>query len=547
MSVPVDERDRLVRSSAAVAGGTLLSRVTGLLRVAVLAYAVGRLTLADTYNLANSTPNIVYELLLGGVLSATLVPLFVDHRERRDEHATAAVFTVAMTVLVVLTAIAMLFAPLIARLYALDTTGTERVAQLHVMTIFTLWFLPQMVFYGLTALATAVLNARRRFVAAAYAPVLNNVLVIGVLVVFAHLTSGSRAQWTDVRRISADAGKLTLLGAGTTAGIAAMALVLLPAMHHARIRLRAAFDWRHPAVRKMLRLSGWTIGYVVTNQIALLFVLVLAKSGTTGNVAAYLYAYTFYQVPYGLLAVSIMTTMMPELSRSAAQLDFPGLARNFRLGLRYLLLLMLPAAVLFVALAQPMVGVLVRGEFHAHDAAITADTLQAFSIGLVPFSVYLYALRGFYALHDTRTPFLINAIENGINIALALVLFPSLGVQGLALAWSGAYSVAAILALVMLRRRVPRPVDRDVGLSAIRAALAGAALAIVASPLAAAIGRTSANRAIVTTAVAGLAGAGAYVVVLVILRTPELRSLLGTLRGANPARRVTMGDVPESE
>ena len=430
---PVAARDRLVRSSAAVATGTLLSRVTGLLRVAVLAYAVGRASLADTYNLANSTPNIVYELLLGGVLSATLVPLFVDHLERGDTRATSAVFTVALTVLTILTAIAMLFAPLIARLYALDTTGSERTAQLHVMTVFTLWFLPQMVFYGLTALATAILNARRRFVAAAYAPVLNNLIVIGVLVGFAHMTAGSRSEWIDVRRISGDAGKLTLLGAGTTAGIAVMGLILLPAMHRARVRLRAAFEWRDPAVRKMLRLSGWTIGYVVTNQIALLFVLVLAKSGTIGDVSAYLYAYTFYQVPHGLLAVTIMTTMMPELSSSAARHDLEELARKFRLGLRYIVLLMAPAAVLFVALAQPMVGVLVRGGFHPHDAAVTADTLQALSIGLVAFSVYLYALRGFYALADTRTPFVVNAIENGLNIALALILFPSLGVQGLAL------------------------------------------------------------------------------------------------------------------
>lgn len=535
VNTSADDRDRLVRSSAAVAMGTLLSRVTGLLRIAVLAYAVGRASLADTYNLANSTPNIVYELLLGGVLSATLVPLFVEHVERGDERATAAVFTVALTALTLLTAIAMLFAPLIARLYALDTSGTEREAQLHVMTVFTLWFLPQIAFYGLTALASALLNARRRFVAAAYAPVLNNVIVIGVLAAFANLTSGSRSDWIDVRRISGDAGKLTLLGAGTTAGIAAMGLVLLPALHHARVRLRVAFDWRHPAVRQMLRLSGWTIGYVVANQIALLFVLVLAKSGDTGDVSAYLYAYAFYQVPHGLLAVSIMTTMMPELSSSAAQRDFPGLARRFRLGLRYLVLLMLPAAVLFVALAQPMVGVLVRGGFDPHDAAVTADTLQAFSIGLVPFSVYLYALRGFYALHDTRTPFLINAVENVVNVALALALFPALGVQGLALAWSGAYAVAAVLALAILRRRVPQPVDRTVRASMVRASIAGVVLAIVASPLAAAIGRTPANRALLATAAAGLVGGGAYVLVLAILRTPELRSLLGTLRrGPSP-------------
>ena len=151
------------------------------------------------------------------------------------------------------------------------------------MTVFTLWFLPQMFFYGLTALATALLNAHRRFVAAAFAPVINNLLVIGVLVAFAQSTAGSRAEWIDVRHISGDAAKLTLLGAGTTAGIAAMALVLLPALRHARTRLHLSFDWRHPAVRKMLRLSGWTVGYVITNQVALLFVLVLAKSGTTGK------------------------------------------------------------------------------------------------------------------------------------------------------------------------------------------------------------------------------------------------------------------------
>jgi putative peptidoglycan lipid II flippase len=522
--------DRLVRSSAAVATGTLLSRVTGLLRVGVLAYAVGRASLADTYNLANSTPNIVYELLLGGVLSATLVPLFVDHLERGDARATSAVFTVALTVLAALTAIAMLFAPLIARLYALDTTGSERTAQLHVMTVFTLWFLPQMLFYGFTALASALLNAHRRFVAAAYAPVVNNVIVIGVLLVFAHLTSGSRGDWVDVRRLNGDAGKLALLGLGTTAGVAATALVLLPALRHARARLRPVFDWKHPAVRKMLRLSGWTIGYVVTNQIALLFVLVLAKSGTTGDVSAYLYAYAFYQVPHGLLAVSIMTTMMPELSSSAARRNFPELAQRFRLGLRYIVLLMLPAAVVFVALAQPMVGVLVRGGFSAHDAAVTADTLQAFSIGLVPFSVYLFALRGFYSLSDTRTPFVINAIENVLNVGLALALFPSLGVQGLALAWTGAYSVAAILALVMLGRRIPKPIDGSVGATVVRASVAAAALAIVASPLAGAIGRATANRALVASAIAALAGGIVYVVVLALLRAPELKALFGSLR-----------------
>jgi putative peptidoglycan lipid II flippase len=203
--------------------------------------------------------------------------------------------------------------------------------------------------------------------------------------------------------------------------------------------------------------------------------------------------------------------------------------------LRYLILLMLPAAALFVALAQPMLGVLVRGGFSAHDASVTADTLQAMAVGLVPFSVYLYALRGFYALTDTFTPFWINVIENGLNIALALVLFPSLGVQGLAWAWTGAYSVAAVIALVVLSRRVPAPVDRDVGLAAGRAVAGTVVLAIVAAVLAAAIGSATANRALLATAVASLVAGGCYAVTLVALRTPELGSLVAVLRRRAPA------------
>ena len=204
-----------------------------------------------------------------------------------------------------------------------------------------------------------------------------------------------------------------------------------------------------------------------------------------------------------------MTTMMPELARSATAQDLPELSRRFRLGLRYLVLLMLPAAALFVTLAQPMLGVLVRGGFGAHDASVTADTLQAMAIGLVPFSLYLYSLRAFYALHDTFTPFWINTIENGANVVLALVLFPSLGVQGLAWAWAGAYTLAAVLA-------------------AGRAGPAGArcrSTATSAPPppgppraprcsrssprvLAAAIGSASANRALVATGIAGLLAGG---------------------------------------
>jgi putative peptidoglycan lipid II flippase len=506
-----------------------LSRLTGLLRVVVLAAVIGKLSLADTYNLANITPNIVYELLVGGVLAATLVPVFVDLFARGDDRSTSAVFTVALTTLTLFTAVTMAASPLLARVFVLHEHGPDRSAQLYVLTVLILCFVPQMIFYGSTTLASALLNARHRFVAAAFAPVVNNVVVIAALVGFALRTSGRHGAITDVARVRHDLGLLLLLGIGTTAGIVAMALVLIPAVVRAGARLRFVSDWRDPAIRTILRLSGWTAGYVVTNQLAQLFVLVLANN-SAGNVSAYVYAFTFYVVPHGLVAVSIMTTMTPNLARRARAGDRDGLRREFGLGLRYIVVLVLPASVLFAVLAQPLLGVIVRHQFTAHDAVVTADTLQAFAISLVPFSVYLYTMRAFYALQDTRTPFVLNAFENGLNVVLAIALFPHLGVQGLALAWSGAYFVAAGAALAVLRRRIGAVPDATTVRSTLRAGIAALAMAAVAAPIASAIGRSSPSRALLATAAAGAAGTLVYAAGLVALRSDELASLVGLLR-----------------
>jgi putative peptidoglycan lipid II flippase len=308
-----------------------------------------------------------------------------------------------------------------------------------------------------------------------------------------------------------------------------MALVLLPAMRRAGARVTPVFAWRDTGVRTMTRLAGWTFGYVAANQVAQLFVLVLAKSGDPGNVTAYVYAFTFYVLPHGLLAVSIMTTLMPELARRVADDDAPGLRRDFSLGLRYLVVLMLPASVLFVVLAQPIVGVLNIGKFAFHNSTVTGDVLQLFAISLLPFSLFLYEMRLFYAHADTRRPFLINLVENSFNVLLAIALFPALGVQGLALAWSISYFLAAIGGLVLVQRRIGAVVAEASGALA-RASLGCVALALVAAPLAAAIGHDTARRALVAATAGTLAGGVAYLLVLLVLRSEELRAILRLIR-----------------
>jgi putative peptidoglycan lipid II flippase len=368
------------------------------------------------------------------------------------------------------------------------------------------------------------------FSAAAFAPALNNIVVIGVLFIFTSVAPGPRSVWVTVEHIQHHTGLLWLIGAGTTAGIVAMALVLVPPMIMARIPLRPVFDWKNRAVIQMLRLSGWTVGYVIANQIALAIVLILATGPR--DVASYLYAYMFFQLPYGLFAVSLMTTVTPELARSANAHDFGELRYRFDLGLRYLLVGVLPASVAFMVLAQPIVGILVRGGFGAADAHVTADTLQMFAVGLVPFCVYLYALRGFYALQDTRTPFLINCVENALNVAFAIALYPRLGVQGLALSFSAAYAISSVGALVMLYRRVGHghsDVQRQTRSVATRCLIASVALGFVAWPIAGAIGSAGAAHAAAAAIVAGGIAGLVYLAVLRLLGVTEIATIVGLL------------------
>ncbi|HVN52530.1 MAG TPA: lipid II flippase MurJ, partial [Acidimicrobiales bacterium] len=294
----------LVRSSGVVAVGTALSRVTGLLRTIITAIVLGTVGVGAAYNLANSTPNMIYDLLLGGVLSATLVPVLVANREHRDEEGTDAVLTVATVFLVVISVAAVLVAPWIVHLYGLIAhagSTPPSAEQEHLATLLLRLFAPQVLFYGLATLGTALLNANRRFAAAAFAPVVNNVLLIVVLLA---------AWWamghdTSVARVESDTTLLLLLGLGTTAGIAAMALVLWPAITRAHIPVRWRFHPRHPTIRQVAGLSGWTLGYVVANQITL-FVIMSLAFGTPGGggVSAWTYAYQFFQLPYGVFTVS---------------------------------------------------------------------------------------------------------------------------------------------------------------------------------------------------------------------------------------------------
>ncbi len=523
----------LLRSNVVVATGTLLSRITGLLRVFVFAAVIGLDSLGDAYLLANETPNIIYDLLLGGVLSATLIPLFTAYmgdetRRGADERATSVIVTTAATLMVALTAVAMLAAPLVFRLYSLDVSD-EVDAELYrsVGTTLTRIFLLQILFYGLTGLANAYLQSRRRFLAAAWSPVVANVVIIVSLL---SLPGRGDAAW-GLQDVLDDSRLRWTLGFGATGGIAAMAFIVVPAARRAGLSFRPVWDWKHPAVRKLLVLSGWTIGFVAANQVAVLVIRNLAGGEGSGINAAYITAFIFFVLPHGLLAVSISTTFQPEMARAVVARDRAAFIHHMSLGTRLIALLTLPAAAGLFVLREPIVALMQRGQFDAVALDNTADALAGLAVGLAAFSIYLFVLRGFYAHQDTRTPFVLNVGENLINIVLAFLLVQRWGVLGLGLAYAIAYLIAAAWAVRVMGYKVPGcspgVVLRGMWRPALAAVLMGEAMWFVrrgVEPVG------SFWHSVVQIVVAGSVGLIVYVAVLVALRAPELDAIRTRLR-----------------
>lgn len=508
----------LLRSNLVVATGTTLSRITGLLRVMVFGYVIGQTALADAYRIGNETPNIIYELVVGGVLSATLVPMFTAFHDDDDDVSAEVVMTVTLLALTVLTVVAVIAAPWIFRLYTLDPgAGVDPDAFRKVGTMLTRFFLLQILFYGITALATAMLQARRRFFAAAWSPVLSNVVVIISLVALP-----STPALGDV--LTSSRIRLTL-GLGATLGIAVMAVAMIVAVVRSGASILPRLDWRHPAVKRLIMLSGWTLGYVVANQVTVAVVRNLADPGS-GDASAYFDAFTFFVLPHGLLAMSIATTFVPEMSRSVARRDKSSFIDQASLGIRLVALLTIPAGFGIFVLRRSIVGLLLEhGEYTSAAADNTARALGGFALGLVGFSIYLFMLRTFYSHQDTRTPFVVNVVQNVLNIVLAFVFVHFYGVLGLGLALAVSYLVCAVWTLQVLSFKVPGFPVGDTLVRIGRMAFAGLLSAEAIWFATRAIGTNTGSTAAARIVIGAVVGIAVYVGVLAAVGSPELESV----------------------
>jgi putative peptidoglycan lipid II flippase len=480
----------VLSSSAIMAAGTIVSRLSGFVRSALLAAALGIQLHGDLFNIANTIPNMLYILVAGGVFNAVLVPQLVrSMRQDADggEAYTNRIVTLAALFLGGVTVLLVLAAPLIMGLaLSSDYDQPDRAAQRESAIDFARYCLPQVFFYGMFVLVGQVLNARGSFGPMMWAPIANNiisVLVLGsYLWIFGpvhHLCGpGGAGTAAALAGPGSDVGGYTtgqelLLGLGSTLGIVVQLLVLLPFLRRSGFRFRPRFDFRGTGLGHTLRLGTWTVLFVVVNQIAYTVVVRLASKGTAHAVSAvcstahadpgtgytiYSGAFLLIMVPHGIATVSLATATLPRLSAAAAAGDLRRLGRDVSSTLRTTLALILPFAALLPVVALPLTNLVYGYGASKNTASDYALSLALFAPGLLFFTTHYLVLRGFYALERTRTVFWVQCVIAAVNIVVAIVVTSNTSPQhtapGLVVAYGTSYLVGAVCSYGLLRRIV---------------------------------------------------------------------------------------------
>jgi putative peptidoglycan lipid II flippase len=533
----------LARSSGVMAVGTLASRFSGFLRTAILLYAVGTHDLGNAYNLANTLPNAVYNLALGGILTSVVVPLLVNAARRdrdrdRGEAYDQRIFTLGVLALGAITVVATLAAAPIAGLYS---HGVHNAATHHLTVIFAFFFIPQIFFYGVSSLAGAILNARGSFAAPMWTPVINNVVVILIAAAFM-LTAG-----IDRTPASISAGQIQLLGIGTTLGIVLQTVALVPSLRRVGFRWRPRYDFRRAEISEIGRMGGWMFGYVLTTQVAFLVTTVVANTagakvsqqGPGAGFAAYSNAWQLFQLPYAIVGISVITAMLPRMSAHAAERRYRLVTIDFSAATRLASVIVVPAALVLAVLGAPLAeGVFGYGSTSVASARYLGEIFAVFSVGLLPYMLFQLLLRVFYAMHDSRTPALIGLVTMAVNIAANLavlaILPPGDVVAGLGAGFGLANLAGTVLAWYVLARRIGGLDGTAIRASLVRmhiSAVPGMIFAVAVSVMVGVVLPTGRLGALLTVTLAGGGAFLLYVLFAKALGVGELSDLAGTVRG----------------
>ncbi|CAB4587149.1 unannotated protein [freshwater metagenome] len=450
--------NELFRASGIMALGTIISRITGFIRGILIVAVLGTALLADTYNVANTMPNILYNLLVGGALTAIFIPQLVrsfDHEDGGDGFASRLITTISL-ILLALVAIGVYFAPALVRLYAPEFFTTGFGAEKEIAIAFTRYCLPQIFFLGLFTMLGQVANARGSFGPLMWAPIANNIVGIALFGGFLLIAS-------DLTVSNITSTQIQILGWGTTLSVVVQALVLFPVIKRLGIKLRP--QWGVAGLGKSFGLAGWTLLYVLISQLGYLVTVNVATSaavrsaqeGITRGVGytPYTYAYYVMLLPYSIVTISIITAILPHLSRLALAKNNDEVRAQLIRAIKLVGVITIPSAVAFLFFGSFITEVIFVG-IPVGDARYIGYVLSALSFGLVAFSINLILIRGFNAFEDTRTQvisiFIINLISVGLSYLFLHLLQNQWVTVGLGAAFSISYLVGLLITLSLLKK-----------------------------------------------------------------------------------------------
>ncbi|MEV8364106.1 murein biosynthesis integral membrane protein MurJ [Streptomyces niveus] len=533
----------LLKSSAVMAAGTLVSRLTGFVRSALIVAALGAATLGDTFQLAITLPTMIYILTIGGGLNSVFVPQLIramkDDEDGGEAYANR-LLTLVIVILGTLTALSVLAAPLLVRLMSVSIADNP--AANDVAVTFVRYCLITIFFMGVHVVMGQILNARGRFGAMMWTPVLNNIIIIATLVMFIWVYGAAEDSGMTVASIPPQAERL--LGVGVVLGLTVQALAMIPYLRETGFRIRLRFDWRGHGLGKAAKLAKWTVLFVLANQAGVLVVSQLSTaagvdSGTQGaGYIAYSNAQLIWGMPQAIITVSVMAALLPRLSRSAHDGDTGAVRDDISQGLRNSAVAIVPVAFSFVALGIPMCT-LIFGSSGIESARSMGYMLMAFGLGLIPFSVQYVVLRAFYAYEDTRTPFYNTVIVAAVNAAASAVCFVVLPSRWAVVGMAASYGLAYAVGVGIAWRRLKKVLGGDLDGSHVLRTYARLCLASVPGTIAAGAAAyfvleklgSEVLGSFTALAVGGIVLLGGFFVVARKLRIEEMNALVGMVRG----------------
>jgi len=414
----------IVRSSGAMAVGTLGSRLTGFLRTIAQSAVLGSAGIAAAYNLSNTLPNVVYNLALGGILTSVIVPLIVAANRResnRGDGYDQRMFTLVTLALLGITLVATALAVPIVHLYA-GSSITRYPGAIHLAILFAIFFIPQIFFYGVSSLIGAILNSRGSFAAPMWTPIVNNVVVIAVLALYVVL-AGLHKHPDTISSFD-----IQLLGLGTTLGIVAQTAALVPALRKVGFRWHPRTDFRRAEVTEIGRMAGWMFGYIAATQVAFLVTTKVAGDAGISGITDYNYAWLLFQLPYAIVGISVITALLPRMSAHASEGRFGLVRRDFSAGIRLAAAIVVPSSLILAVLGASLGAALFgHGDYGVTQARYTGAVFAVFCLGLLPYMIFQLQLRVFYSMHDSKTPAIIGLVTMTVNIVtnlMALALLP---------------------------------------------------------------------------------------------------------------------------